>query len=559
MQVDEGQLVSFLIDSGLMTRTQLSLLAPTEEKSLYQILSEQNVIAEDELRRAAAHATGTTFVILTKDDISPTALFHIPEPIARSHNMLAYATQGNVLEVALLDLDDLAYLEPLNLSYRIRPRLTTRASIRQGLIYYQKLLKEKFAGLLKQGEHVVDALVHHALLSSAHGVHIDLHTTALVRYRIGEALREAMQLPIHIGAQLSEQLKALAKLLPTSSTVQEGRFRFDKEGERHTVSVTALPTATGERLVLRLAKESQGSAGFSLASLGLHGKALEQVHSFVRAKSGLVMIVGPKEGGKTTTLYTLLDQLDHTQLAIATVEEKIEHHFGYIAQTQTKSEIGLSTLAGLRAVLKQEPDVVAVGDLRDADTAQLALHAANAGTLVFLCIEGNTAGDAIESLLTAGVSPTMLATTLKGVIAVDALRRVCPYDHEEYSLSRAEGAPLEGSSASGGAGADFGKVLASLKDEKIVDIDTQWKSLLFAHAVSCSQCREGYIGYVGVQEVLPISSVIKEMILRGADAPAIEAHACEEGMLTVVEDALTKAAQNLTSIEEVYKLVNKGV
>lgn len=549
--MDEGLLVNFLLDSGLITRTQLSGFAPSADKTLYQLLSEHHVIAEDELRRALAHATGATFVVLTKEDISPTALFHIPEPLSRSHNMLAYATDGNVLEVALLDLDDLQYLESLNLTYKVRPRLTTRASLKEGLIHYQKLLKEKFSGLLKEGQHVVDALVHHALLSSAHGIHIDLHTTTLVRYRIGEMLREAMQLPIHVGSQLSSQLKMLAKLLPSSSTVQEGRFKFDKDGERHTVHVSALPTATGERLVLRLSKESAGSSGFSLAALPLQGKALEAVYSLIHKTSGLVLIAGPKGGGKTTTLYTILDQLEHTKRAVVMVEEKIEHHFSHIAQMQIKPEIGLSTLAGLRAVLKQDPDVVGVGDLRDAETAQLALHAANTGTLVFACVEAASPGAAIETLMLSGISPALLAATLKGVVMVDAVRRICPHDHEEYLLTRAEAAPLEGI-------ADFGRVLASLKEERLVDTDTQWKELRFARAVKCSQCEDGYQGMLGVQTVLPVSATIKEMVMRGAQTGELDAEAHEEGMPNLVEDALAKAAQGLTSVEEVFLLAEKA-
>jgi type IV pilus assembly protein PilB len=550
MQLDEGLLVNFLLDSGLVTKSQLSTFAPGPDKTLYQLLSEHNVIAEDELRRAAAHASGTTFVVLTKDDISPAALFHIPEPISRSHNMLAYAADGNVLEVALLDLDDLQYLAPLNLTYKVRPRLTTRASIKEGLIHYQKLLKEKFSGLLKEGQHVVDALVHHALLSSAHGIHIDLHTTTLVRYRIGEMLREAMQLPVSVGAQLSSQLKMLAKLLPSSSTVQEGRFKFYKDGERHTVHVSALPTATGERLVLRLSKDSAGGAAFSLAALPLQGKALEAVQGLLHKTSGLVLIAGPKGGGKTTTLYTLLDQLEHTKRAVVTVEEKIEHHFSHIAQMQTKPEIGLSTLAGLRAVLKQDLDVVAVGDLTDADTAQLALHAANTGTLVFACVEAASPGAAIETLVLSGVSPTLIASNLKGVVTVDAVRRICPETHESYMLTRAEAAPLEGA-------ADFGRVLAELKEEKFVDSDTQWKELHFARAVKCSQCEDGYQGMLGVQEVLIMSAALKEMIMRGAQAGELDAQAHEEGSLNLVEDALLKAAQGLTSVDKVFALAEK--
>jgi type IV pilus assembly protein PilB len=417
-------------------------------------------------------------------------------------------------------------------------------------IFYQKILKEKFGSLLNQGTHVVDALIHHALLSSAQGIHIDLHTTALVRYRINGILREAMQLPAHIGAQLVEQLKVLAKLLPTSSTVQEGRFKFDKDGEGHMVHVSALPTAQGERLVLRVARESAGVSGFALTSLGLHGMALEQVHTFLRAKSGLVVVAGPRGGGKTTTLYTLLDQLNHAELSISTVEEKVEHRFVHIAQIQTKPELGLTTLAGLRAILRQDPDVVMVGEIKDADTLALAMHAASMGVLVLVGLEvkAASAGDVVEKIREMGASPSMLATVLRGVIVVDTVKKLCTHDREEYLLSRAEGAPLE-------PYANFGRVLGALKEEKIVEEEKQWKEILFARAISCSQCQEGYKGVVGLQEVLSPSAMTKALIMSGEGGGTIEAQAQEEGVLNLSEDALYKAALGLTSIEEVFRLV----
>ncbi len=268
----------------------------------------------------------------------------------------------------------------------------------------------------------------------------------------------------------------------------------------------------------------------------------------MKFRSGVVVVAAPPRGGKTTTLYTLLDQLNHTNLSIATVEEKIEHRFPHIAQTQTKPEVGLTPVAGLRGVLKQDPDVVMVDDVSDVETLNLALHAASVGALVFVGMEAATAGGAIEKLLRSGISPLLLTSTLRGVIATNTVQRLCTHDKEEYALARAEGAPLEGY-------ADFGKVLAALKDEKVLDADTQWKEVLFARAIACPHCEDGYEGILGVQEVLPINATTKEMIVAGANAGEFEEQARKEGMLTLIEDALMKAAQSLTSAEEVFELV----
>jgi type IV pilus assembly protein PilB len=550
MQIDEGQLGVFLVDSGLLTRSQFEDARRAAGGSpLYSFLSQRNLIPEDELRRAAAHASGTSFVVLTRDDISPLAVVLIPEPVARLHNMIAYKLEDGALEVALLDLDDLEHLKPLDLGLKIRPRLTSRSSIKQGLIYYQKILKEKFGAMLSSGTQVVDALIHHALFSRASGVHIDLSTTStLVRYRIGQSLREAFELPDHIGRSLAERLKALAKLLPTSSTVQEGRFKFEKNGERHTVHISALPTSQGERVMLKLARESSGMSGFALDSLGLHGENLERAHKLLACPSGLILVASPAGGGKTTTLYTLIDQLNHGGAAISTIEEGIGFHFPHVAQTKVRPEVGVTVLAGLRALLKQDPDIAAVDQVRDADTAALAASAANRGALVIAAIEASSAGEAIERMLKLGVSPRLLASTLKGVIATQVVKRICSHERDEYRLARAEGAPLE-------PFANFGRVLAALKEEGIVEDATQWKELLFARAVPCSKCQNGYAGVSGLQEALLTSSIIKEMIGEGASGGALEAQAHEEGMPTLVEDGLFKAAAGITSIEEVFRVV----
>ncbi|HYF13346.1 MAG TPA: ATPase, T2SS/T4P/T4SS family [Candidatus Paceibacterota bacterium] len=558
MRIDENELSDFLIAGGLMTRGQLSQLREEAgETPLYDLLARKNVIAEDELCRAAAHASGTKFVILSRDDIDPVALVLIPEPLARSQGIIAYRLERNVLEVALLDLDALSHLESLRMPYKVVARLTSRGSIKEGLIYYQKILKEKFGALLSQGAHVVDSLIQHALLSKAHGVHIDFSTTAtLVRYRIGTVLHDAMQLPVHVGETLAGRLKSLAKLLPVSTTLQEGRFKFEHtyssgENESHLVHVAALPTAQGERIVLRLTPEKAGHTTFALTSLGLHGDALEDVHTLLNFRSGMILVSGERRSGKTTTLYTLLTQLSHENLSIATIEEDIEHHFSHIAQTNTRPELGLDTRAGLRAILRQDPDVVMVGEIKDSETALLAATAAAKGVLVFAGVEAEDVGEAIEKMKHWGVDPLMLCATLRGVIGTQIVKRLCANDKESYRLARAEGEPLEGR-------VNFAKVLARLKEEGVVGEETQWKELLFSHPVSCSQCEDGYQGITGLFEVLPATLSIKEVIMQGASSETIEYQARNEGMHTVLEDGMFKAVAGITSIDEVFRLAAGG-
>src|SRR3989338_9967841 len=327
MHVEEQMLGDFLVDRGLLSRRSIDdALKRAGGAPLYEALQGFGLVDEDELRRAAAHAMGVLFVEFAHHEIEQDALFLIPEPLARAHNILGLRVSELGLEVALLNLTDLEVLEPLRLRHRILPRLTSHRSLTRGLLHYQKLLKEKFAAILGRGGDTVEALLPHALLSRAHGVHIDLKTTgALVRYRIGHSLEDAMELPAHIGQALADKLKLLAKLLPASPerqrgepasperqrgepasperqrgepalrAMQDGRFKFEVKGgpstelgagERHAVHVFAGPRAdglhdgkAGERITLRLARESQGYGGFTQESLGLHGRALADLYT----------------------------------------------------------------------------------------------------------------------------------------------------------------------------------------------------------------------------------------------------------------------------------------
>ncbi len=554
MQVDEGQLRDFLIDTGLMTRGQLfdaTERARQESAPLYTTLSRGGYLAQDELRRALAYASGVSFVQLGHDDISTQALMLIPEPVARAYNIVAFKLSGNTVEVALLDLADLervGFLRQMR-GLTIVPRLTTAESIKRALHIYQKHLKETFAALLQHGTNAVDALIHHAILSYASGVHIDLHDAGmLVRYRIEGVLHEAMHLPAE-AATMIERLKELAKLSLTLHVPQEGSFKVEMEGGEHVgVRVATAPTDRGERMVLHLTPERATSAGFTLASLGLHGKALEDAHHLLQAHSGMIVVAGRAGAGKTTTLYTLLDNLSHRDVAVATIEEEVEHRFPHIAQTQVRPDIGVSYASGLRALLSQDPDIVMVADINDEKTAALAASAASRGILVLAGIEASTAAGAVEKLRSLGVAPHLLAAILRGVIGVEVVRKLCKEEREEYRLSRAEGEPME-------ARANFGHVLAQLKEEGIVHKDLPWKELLFARAEPCSKCEGGYTGQVGLQEVLPITETIKEKLRLGAPINEIEALAREEGMTTVIEDGLFKAAEGITSIEEVVRVV----
>lgn len=561
MRVDNGALRDFLIGNGLVTRSQLAdALSSGGGEALYDALAARGILSEDDLRRAAAHVAGVAFVVLTPHEIAFETLSLIPEPVARARNIVAYRQEGGAVEVAMLDLADLEAVEFLRAEHglTVLPRLTTAGSLRQTLRTYQQYLKEQFKALVSAGGHAVDALIRHALLSRATGVHLDLRETGLlVRYRIQGMLHEAMQLPKE-ASHLFERFKSLANLSLTLHVPQEGRFKAQLAGgDAVGVRVATAPGASAERMTLHLTPERSRRQGFTLESLGLHGAALEETYRMLQKHGGLIVVAGEEGSGRTTALYTLLDLLGERGSAIVTVEEEIEHALPHAVQIKVRPELGLTWTGALRAALRQDPDIIMIGDISDSEAALMASEAAARGILVLAGIDSASTADALKRLERLGVSGLVLGAVLRGAIGVRVVRKLCKKNKDEYRLSRAESEPLELAKEDGRMGANLGRVLAALKEEEVVEKDAQWKELTFARAAGCAECVEGYWGQTGLQEVLPATLPIKELLKEGASIEELEAQARKEGMLTLAEDGLFKAAQGATSVEEVLRVARE--
>ncbi|MSR70723.1 hypothetical protein EXS62_01650 [Candidatus Kaiserbacteria bacterium] len=466
-------------------------------------------LGDDEHRHALAHKLGVPFVTLGHDDISLDALLLIPEPVARTHNAVGYNLRDNSLEVALLNLDDLEHLGFLQSRYRVVPRLTTDDSLRHALRFYQKHLREVYGKALEQeqGDNLLDTLLRHALQSGASDVHLQLDERGLlVRYRIHGVLHDSMTLTPAAGKNILLRLRSLAGLTGGALS-REARVRVDLgSGEDIALRVSTVPVVRGERLVVSVVRE-QSRRGYTLESLGFHGEALERVHGFLLRKKGLLTIEG--RSGKSTLLYTLIDVLNTPELSVATVEREVSYAFPRVAQTDLASA-GLSMAAALRAALRTDPDVVALDAVVDRETADVAAAAAKRGVLVIAVVED------------AQLLPQADLAIKTGVV-----RKLCTKQFlDKRKLTRVQNDTLEST-------ANFGAVLAALKEEGKLDKDTPWKDVAFPRAISCSHCTDGYQGMVGLQEV----SVGGEGV-----------------GLTLLEDGLFKAAEGLTSIEEIMEL-----
>lgn len=582
MQINEEQLKKFILDSGLVTREDFDISvkkAETKKQKLGNILLSDGKISETDLKRMEAFVLGIPFISLADQKIDSDVLSLIPEPIARNYNIVAYKKSENGLEVAMLDVDDLPVIDFIKKrsGLKILPRLTDPVSIKAVLSQYRKSLDVEFQNIIQKestnvsdtsGEDVekseadlkaiaedlpivkiVDSLIFHAISQNASDIHIEPGEKELtVRYRIDGILHDAMVLDKNAGRGITARIKVLSNLkLDEKRLPQDGRFKKEQDGEKISFRVSTLPTFFGEKTVMRILKEN--ARGFTLEGLGFHGPALELIHDSLKQKTGMVLAAGPTGSGKTTTLYTMLEILNRPEVNISTVEDPIEYQMPRINQTQVKPEIGLTFANGLRSLLRQDPDIVMVGEIRDGETAGLAVNASLTGHLVLSTIHTNSAAGAIPRLIDMGVEPFLITATVKTIIAQRLIRRLTA-TKEKYFLSEAEKKNLA-------KVVDLDRMLGILKSENIVGPTDTWDKIPFYHPVKTSEFEDGYANRIGMHEVLKVTASIKEMIMSGNSQDDIEAQAKKEGMMTMLEDGVYQAVLGTTSLEEVFRVVSE--
>lgn len=581
MQIDEAQLKKFVLDSGLITRSDFDALEKKAEESKQKIgnfLLSEGKISETDLKKMEAFVLGIPFVSLVDEKIEFDVLSLIPEPIARNSNIVAYKKSDNSLEVAMLDVDNLPVIDFIKKSsgLKILPRLTDTPSIKAVLVQYRQSLTAEFQNIIQkeskalggsaeEGEKseselkemaedlpvikIVDSIIFHAILQNASDIHIEPGEKELtVRYRIDGILHNAMVLDKAAAAGITARIKVLASLkLDEKRLPQDGRFKKEQEGEKISFRVSILPTFFGEKTVMRILKET--AHGFTLEGLGFHGEGLERVYDSLKQKTGMLLVAGPTGSGKTTTLYTVLDMLNKPEVNISTVEDPIEYQMPRINQTQVKPEIGLTFANGLRSLLRQDPDIVMVGEIRDGETAGLAVNASLTGHLVLSTIHTNSAAGAVPRLIDMGVEPFLITATVKTIIAQRLVRRLVS-EREKYFLSEEEKKNLAKI-------VDLDRMLILLQTEKIIGPQDGWDKVPFYKPVKSGEGEDGYSGRTSIHEVMKVTSSIKEMILKGSSQDELEVLAKQEGMMTMLEDGVFQASQGVTTLEEVFRVVSE--
>ena len=579
MRVEPQRLRAFLLDTNLVTEKQFDKAfkkAKKTKQKVGDVLVSEGLISQEELIKLEAYILGIPFVNLEKERIFPEILRIIPEPLARSHNIVAFRRKGKNLEVAMLDPEDLRTIEFIKkkANLKILPRLTTPQSIKSALKQYQKTLEAEFSELIKKEARVlkpikekapeeekelkkvaeelpviriVDTLIHHAILQRASDIHIEpLEKEIVVRYRIDGILRDAMVLPKKAASGIVARIKVLSNLkLDEHRLPQDGRFKVETEDYRYSIRVSVLPVLNGEKIVMRLLSET--AKAYTLEALGLREEALERIQAGLRKPVGMILVTGPTGCGKTTTLYAAMEILNTPEINISTVEDPIEYRMPRVNQTQVNSKIGLSFASGLRSLLRQDPDVLMVGEIRDAETTSLAINAALTGHLVLSTLHTTDAAGAIPRLIDMKAEPFLISSTLNVILAQRLVRKLCE-EKEKYTLKKPELDSLK-------KYCDLSRILEVLREEKIAKAKDTLQDIEFYRPKASDDCPEGYSGRIGIFEVLLVSESIKELINKEAASDEIQNQAQKEGMRSMIEDGFVKAAQGITSIEEVLRVI----
>lgn len=577
MRITDEQIKEFIITSGLLNKDLIEkayVKARKEGSSFEEILIAQNLLTRERLAKIRAYLLGVPFVNLEHAKIPPEILDLIPEAIAKKHNIVPYRKRDGVLEVAMLDPEDLQILELIKkkTGLIIEPRLTSIESLENIYKQYQKTLEVEFSEIVPIKESaqqpqsaaelsktaaelpivkVVDTIIKHAVLEGASDIHIEpMEQQVLVRYRVDGLLRDATTLPLASSAAVVARIKILSNLkLDEHRLPQDGRFKVKINNDEVAIRVSVLPVYNGEKVVMRLLKESALETT-SLEDLGLWGEALEKVKKNIKRPYGMILVTGPTGSGKTTTLYTILNMLNKPEVNISTIEDPIEYRIPRINQTQVKPEIGMTFANGLRALLRQDPNIIMVGEIRDNETAALAIHAALTGHLVLSTLHTTTAAGAFARLLDMKIEGFLLASTINLVIAQRLVRKLHPDGKKKYVMSKNELEKLK---------SEFPIVEAfnTLKKQGVIKSDQSLENLEFYKPTPTPDCQDGFKGRIGIFELIESDDIIRDLIIKGADTQKISEAAKQSGAHTMLEDGLYKSIQGITTIESILSVIKQ--
>lgn len=561
-------LLDILIQRGIISQEDASAYEVSSlQKNLPidEYLITNTKLKRDDILEAKAALLHTAWLNITNAPIAPQALNLIPESVARKYTLIPQELDepNNLLTVVMdnpIDLEVIEFLEKKT-GKKIRALLGLKEDIIKTIdIFYTQGLSPDIVAALKEVEpeaktvraeeigniikeapiaKIVTTILDYALKGRASDVHIEpQENRSRVRYRIDGLLQEKLTLPRGIHNSLISRIKILSGLKIDESRVpQDGRFNFKLGIEEVDLRVSTLPTVHGEKVVMRLLKKTGGLP--TLTELGVRGPQLRLIEEAMERPYGIILVTGPTGSGKSTTLYSILTKLNKPETNIVTLEDPVEYQIAGISQVQINPQAGLTFATGLRAFLRQDPNIILVGEIRDKETTQLAIQAALTGHLVFSTLHTNDAATAIPRLTDLGGEPFLISSVLSAVVGQRIARKICSYCSKEESATPEVLANIK-------------EVLGDLLPQEVL---SGAKTIVLRKPIGCNECNNaGYLGRIGIYEVVKITPSLNKLIIQHTTAGEIEKLALQEGLITMKQDGYLKAISGITTIEEVLRV-----
>ncbi len=602
MRISDALVEKLLLDTGTTTAEQLKSVREQnqdDKKPLQDLVVQASLVSEKDLTKLYAAEVDVPFVELKPQDIKSEVLHKVPERIARQYNAVVYEiTEDGAMLIAMADPDDIQAISFLKkqLGDGITVSVATRSNISAALDQYRGNIGSELTKVMTPEDkadddeeeireedlaedspvaQTVNLLIEYAIHSGASDIHIEPRETYVsVRYRVDGVLREANKLPKKVHGALVSRIKILSNLkIDERRAPQDGRFKIEINGQTYALRVSTLPITEGEKVVMRVLNESAKAA--TLEDLGYWGISLDSINHAIKQPHGMILVTGPTGSGKSTSLFSTLSLLNKPTINISTVEDPVEYKIPGANQVQLNPKAGMTFASGLRALMRQDPNVIMVGEIRDGETADIGVQAALTGHLVFATLHTNNAATCLPRLLDMGIEPFLIASTVRAVVGQRLVRKLCVDCRESFvpdapvikEIANLFGIDnpgvmkhfheLEKQALAGGIGAtSTGK--SKVDTSKLSSTETKLALLYRPHDGGCAACSHtGYKGRVGIYEVLDGSTEIQKQIIAGASTEDIQDTAIKAGMIRMQVDGFIKALRGQTSVEEIMRVTTE--
>ena len=570
MKVSATQLKELLVAPGHITEEDLQRAidhSKEQNRDIVDTLIAEGYVQDEQLGRLLSEEADIPFVVLGNEKIDDEVFRLVPELVARKKRVVAFGRDDEGIRLAMVDPTDLEtiHLVSKRVNDRIKPYLATKRDLEIALNRYKENLKDEFQKILQSLKHpsltreerdhltvtIVDTLLHYAYRSQVSDIHIEPYEhRVVVRFRIDGVLQTVLDLPKDLHEYIVTRIKILAQMQTDQhKSPQDGKFRFETSGEFIDVRVSVAPVIKGENIVMRVLAAYVG--GFTLNSLGMGDSQFKLIRHAIKNPHGMILVVGPTGSGKTTTVYAMLKILNTKEVHICSIEDPVEYDIPGVSQIQVDQKTNLMFANGLRAIVRQDPDIIFVGEIRDKETAGISINAALTGHLVLSTLHANDSSTTLHRFLDMGIEPFLVATTINVVIGQRLVRKICTACRESYQLSD-----------------QTNKSKELLAEKKLLEENPQFKEVLKRKGYArmggihlykgsgCEVCsRTGYSGRMGIFEVLHLTDAIKDLIMKRADHDEIASRAIKEGMTTMFENGIDAVLNGVTTVEEVFRVI----